>query len=275
MVHPLICREFPSTPLDEDNWPFLFTIMKHILDDIQAVSATLSICNENGLLTNHPLSHFQITSEWTSSLQAIYDCLNELAQSCQAKDLTLNRLVAYSLVSSTLEKVHMNQHLPEDSGKFIESVLEERLKSYFDEDLVCLDYFLTSPRTIQNVFFDRKDLEKAIHRCCREPEVALNCIKEVEPFLKDIHMDLSWEAVVEFWNQDGKSLYPNLAKLVGCCTSYPSVQEITSIYSNIKTYIHLHVRSKKDGEKDGLKNNDEMMISCNRHLVIRWNLDFQ
>ena len=231
----------------------------------------ISDCFENGLLSNpHPLYQFTFSEAWKRELQALYYCLHGVGECCQGD--SLSQVHVYLTIHQTLQLAGTCLALPDDSAPFIQSVLTGVLQTNFDEDLVCAEYFLMHPPSTPSLFTE-KDRVRAIQRFCGNAEHEA-VLKEFESFLT-VPVATCFEEFVLFWNGEGKSVYPNLSKLACAALCDPLNKDMMKTYSNIKTCIHLHVRSRKDGDKENTKSSDEMMISCNRHLVVRWNLDFQ
>lgn len=274
-------RELKFNAYDEENWVSVFSAIKFILDYYEQIGSTVEYCFGNSLLTaNHPLFGFIFSEEWKSQLHAIYNSLIDLVKCTLADvDININRYYVYSIIHSTLDKVKMENNLPDGSAKYIESVLSNMVNSKFDKRLLCWDHFLTyrsdnSGATFSDLFTEEDMLDSfnafyISHEDCEE------CVKEFNSFMKNSVNHFDWNTVIPFWYAEGRSLYPFLSKLALTSLCYPHVSESYSVYSKIKSLVHQHVRSKKEGEANSLKGSDEMIISCNRHLVIRWNLDFQ
>lgn len=265
--------------VDNDDWSSLFRAMKMIADHSENIHSAFNHCFENELLgRDFILFGFSFSTEWKCSLNSLYTCLHELAQCCSGmEDLAVNRYYVFTLLKSVVHQLNDSSSLPNDVVKFIQSVVNDIIRIYFDDDLLCMDFFLTTSHSdvtsCQGSEYTRDDACRAFRRYYPDDSEYEECVKEFDSYVHRTDIDYSWEAITMFWKTDGKNMFPNLARIAEMALSYPCIKESFTTYSSIKTYIHYHVRSKKDGDGNSTKSSDEMMISCNRHLFMRWDLD--
>lgn len=276
IYHSVISRDFKFITIDDDNWPSLFIAIRFILDFYNQIVTTIQYCIASHVIQfSHPLASTQLDEGFCIALMNLYECFNELASCCNGnEDCYLNYFSIYCVLSSTQQKIKNNTVLLDVTVKYALSILASCLE-YFNQDILCILYFFTTPHVNDIIQFSEKQMIMIIKSFYHESNDYDNCIKEFELFLKESQIDYNWSNIINFWNGAGKTHFPLLSKIVCIALSYPCIKESYAEYAKIKTYIHLHVRSKKDGESDLSKSNDELVISCNRHLVIRWNLDFQ
>ena len=284
--------------IDEENWKSFFSAMKRVIDHYPSIQSTVQKCIEDGIIAkDEPLSECDFVTDWEPILRDVYQNLHVLASfSSPSEPNDVHRYLFYTTVVNLLHSID-SCYLSADARSFIHSVLSDFIKGYFDNAWICMDSVFTTTDISSHCSID--SFQKALQGIIQNQENQENqenqdnqdnqdnqenqenqldlekIMNEFQNYCKETFLHTDIVSLQQFWNTDGLVQYPNLAKLATIVLAYPCTIEMHKRYSSIKNYIHSHVRNKKEMEGTNAKSMDELFISCNRHLVVRWNLDYQ
>lgn len=171
--------------------------------------------------------------------------------------------------------------LSNDAVVHIDFHIDQCVQKYFNKELLCLYHYFARGNDESEVatecndqLFPRSTLESILQRIYTGGSWE-TCAAELDEYIKKrekmggVTLPYSW------WAGDGRICYPELSKVVLSIIAFPNCEESVDVYNSIKCCIHYRLRSKKDTDTTAAKVNEEMMLSCNRHLIIRWDMDFQ
>ena len=185
----------------------------------------------------------------------------------------------FCILKQTLMAAKQNL-LGDDYSRQLEGYLESAFNHRFDPDLMCLyaTFGGYSGFTREDSFefgsLDRNEIIKALGRV-NPRNIDMQVVSgELDAYLGTIDKNQGVESAEVYWKNEGKEEYPVLAQLVIPLFSFPHSMKAVQTIRDMKSFIHYHVRMKKEGAADS-SISDEMAISCNRHLLIRWDMDFQ
>ena len=163
---------------------------------------------------------------------------------------------------------------------YVESWMQNALDRHYDPDLLCLYAVFArfhsdgQISSLDSEIYSKDTIIKALKRFGSQ-NVDIEVEHELDSFLSNQDPMFGTIPSSTYWKSYGIKVYPRLSQFVLPIFVYPSSESSYELLRSIKSFIHFHVRLKKEGPTQVNHNQDEMMISCNRHLLIRWDLDFQ
>ena len=268
-------------PLSEDQWSSVFTAFTVIVSHFSMIVNTIKQGISEGIISpQHPLFVMDLEEEWRQQLQLL---THHLANLVDCTDLTTpTNLDLYSVycVISHCCLTAKDYYTQSEIVNNVESLMRKALNRHYDPDLLCLYSVFARVHSDRASAYDsdiysKDTIIKALQRVNTQDVGTEINEQELDSFL--FNQDPLFGTIPSsvYWKTYGLKTYPRLSQLVLPIFVYPSSGSSYECLRNMKSYIHFHVRLKKDGTTPLNHSKDEMMISCNRHLLIRWDLDFQ
>lgn len=247
------------------NFPELVTARHHGIET-GVISAEVPPC----ILDDACRVEFQLLATHLAGIASIADISSSVPKDIFSVSCTLRQ---------TIMAAQQNL-LGDEYSRQLEGILDSAIRHHFDADLMCLyaafGGYSGFPREDSFGYgtFDRNEVMKALERVNPRNIDLQEVSGELEAFLGALEKIQGVGSVELYWKNEGKEEYPRLAQLVIPLFSFPHSMKAVQTVRDMKSFIHYHVRLRKEGVVDS-STKDEMAISCNRHLLIRWDMDFQ
>ena len=275
-------RDIKLSPVAEDQWLSVFLCFDIIISSFQALTAARQIGISTGQITSqHPLYTIIMDSAWLDSLTSVTNLFREVARctSSQSPDL-LNIYSVYHTLLNCLNDLK-DCPLENDLITHCTNTITLFIHRFFDHDFMCLLHYLLQQKlpsqdrvTFDEANFPRDSATKTLEKLISASNGGSQAIEEFDSFCRSEDPLFGTVSPLEYWTSVGKMQYPTLSSVAFVLHSYPLTPQAVEQWTSMKSIIHFHVRNRKESEVVS-RVNDEMMISCNRHLLIRWDLDFQ
>lgn len=268
--------------MSEDQWSSIFNAFEFEIASFQVfVAARQAGINSGQIIGQNPLLSFNLNAEWLESLTEATSLFRRIA-SCTSSQSpkALDLFFVYQSLVESLNAVKQSS-FGSDFITHCTDAISHFLTRYFNHDLISLYYYLLhdkapsqSESTADSSCYSRESALKALDKLKATGVESTQLQAEFDLFCRNEDPIFGTMPLVEYWTTVGKFQYPTLSSIALMFLSYPATQAAMELWTNMKSIIHFHVRSRKETEVTS-KVSDEMMISCNRHLLIRWDLDFQ
>ena len=275
-------REIKLPSVSEDQWSSVFNAFEFEISSFNVfLDARQAGIDSGQIIAQNPLYTIELTPEWLASLSEVVSLFRRIASCTNSQ--TPKALDLFYVYQSLLEclKAVKQSSLGSDFIAHCTDAISHVLNRYFNHDLVTLFYYLLIAKMPSQ---DESEFDTS----CYSRESALKELDILKGLLGDStqlqnEFDLFCRnedpvygtmPIADYWTTMGKLQYPALSSIALMLLSYPLTQSAMELWTNMKSIIHYHVRNRKESEIT-TKMNDEMMISCNRHLLVRWDLDFQ
>ena len=275
-------RQLRLFQLDDSNWVSLFKAADTLLTYYNALVTTQQQGISSGVIqSQNPLFAIDISESWKNDLQQMMVLFRSIVDCTDPTNTShLNPYIVYLALIQCINSTKTSS-LSSDAIMHIDTHIDQCVQKYFNMELLCLYHYFARGNDDGSIatecndeLFPKNALEGIVQRfyCGQNWEV---CTSELDEYMKKrekmggVTLPYSW------WLEEGKLCYPELSKVVLAIIAFPHNEDSLDMYGSMKSCIHYRLRSKKDNEAVAAKVNEEMMLSCNRHLLIRWNLDFQ
>ena len=266
--------------LDDANWVSLFEAARLLLASYPALAATQQAL-QNGVVSGQSAFPVDISEAWKQEIQQLLVLFSPIVACTDPKNTShLNPYVVYL---SLIQCINMAKgaSLSSDAIMHIDSHIDQCVQKYFNTELLCLYHYFARGNDQGDVatecndqLFPRSTLESVLQRLYTGDNWEA-CTAELNEYMKKREKLGGMTLPYSWWLGDGRICYPELSKVVQAIIAFPNCEESVDVYNTMKCCVHYRLRSKKDTETTAAKVNEEMMLSCNRHLLIRWDMDFQ
>lgn len=279
---PLTSRDIKLPSVSEDQWNSIFNAFEFEIASFQVfVAARQAGISAGQIAGQNPLLSIDLTADWLESLTEATSLFRRIASCTNSQ--SPNALDLFFVYQSLVEclKAVKESSFGDDFISHCTDAISHFLNRYFSHDFISLFYYLLHSKApsegdsaVDLSYYSRESALKELEKLKGPLTESSQLQTEFDLFCRTEDPVFGTMPLVEYWTTVGKFHYPALSSIALMFLSYPSSQAAMELWSNMKSIIHFHVRSRKEAEVTS-KVSDEMMISCNRHLLIRWDLDFQ
>lgn len=275
----IIDRNITIPTSNEEQWSSLFNIFSFFINYFDIIQETVGqAINENIISNQHLLCRIQQDDGLLNKLRLVTFHFKDIVDCTDPNSPTNKDMYSVILAIRHCLATTKDYYSIPEVIQHVENILSVLLSYRHDEDLMCLYATFAQQYTPQDLIAlqSNPDRQSSIMQSLHRINYAgIDVLSELNMYLSASNHQLEGHSAGDYWKNIAPLQYPNLSKVLSPLFAIPSTPEQFQILKNMKIYIHSYYRNHKDGQQMQSHGREEMLISCNRHILLRWDLDFQ